>query len=356
MSPLIKLIRPDLRDFIAYSSARDEAKYGKIWLNANESPYDYEYDQIPLNRYPTKQPADILQALANYYQLQPSNILLSRGSDEGIDLLVRLFCTAGRDAILICPPTFGMYSVCAKLQGAKIIEVPLQKTTGFQLDVKQIKQVWDEALKLVFLCSPNNPSGNVLAMADILDLCEYLAGKGMVVVDEAYIDFAEASTLVSAIATYPNLVILRTFSKAFGLASARIGTLLATEELVSWLLKIIAPYPLPALSCAVLWEALTAARLAEVQQHIDVIKTERAILQQRLQELACVKHVWDSSANFLLVETSNAEWVIQRCAAAGIVLRDMSNKIHLENCVRISIGTPLENQQLITVLQQIDRG
>lgn len=360
MLKLTDLIRPDLREFAAYSSARDEAKQGKIWLNANESPYSYEIggeiggeieSQIQINRYPEKQPKKLLEELAKLYKVENSQIVVSRGSDEVIDLLIRLFCSSGKDSIMIFPPTFGMYAVCAKLQAAQVIAVPLLKNKAYQLDLTSIVQQVNPNVKILFLCSPNNPTGNLLNKTDILSLCEKLKYQSIIVVDEAYLEFADAESLSSYIEQYPNLVILRTLSKAYGLAGARCGVLLAQADLVQWILKIMPPYPLPAFTSQLILQTIMAKQ--KVQQQINIIKSERTRLFESLTKLACVKTVWHSDANFLLVETVDAEKVMHICANDGIILRNMHDKPGLENCVRISIGLPAENDQVVALLNKL---
>ena len=188
MNNIDGLIRDDLRNFSPYSSARNEAKAGRVWLNANELPWDSknELEQVSLNRYPGQQPEALINKLAEYYAVDKEQLLLTRGSDEGIDLLVRLFCSAGDDGVIVCPPTFGMYEVCAKIQGAQVFKVPLIKES-FELDLNAVLSQWNPKIKIVFLCSPNNPTGNLISADKIIQLCEKLAGKAIIVVDEAYI-------------------------------------------------------------------------------------------------------------------------------------------------------------------------
>lgn len=348
------LIRPDLREFNAYSSARDEAKQGKIWLNANESPYNFELQEhVLLNRYPEKQPLQLIKLFSELYHVKENQIVLSRGSDEVIDLLIRLFCSAGKDAILTCPPTFGMYAVCAKLQNANVIEVPLSQSSGYQLDLNSIISSWTPAVKIIFLCSPNNPTGNLLQQDDILHLCKTFANKSIVVVDEAYIEYADTTSLSAYINEYKNLVILRTLSKAYGLAGLRCGFLLAAEELVRWILKIIAPYPLPSIIIKMISDTLSSARLKQVEQQIQCVRSERTRLEEALKKMSFVKKIWPSKANFVLVEMQDAETIMHQCSENGIILRSMCNKPGLENCLRISIGLPEENTQLINLLSTL---
>jgi histidinol dehydrogenase len=351
---LTSLIRPDLLHFSAYSSARDEAKEGKIFLNANESPWNHQpIEDIALNRYPEKQPMAVLQQLAELYKLSASQIALFRGSDEAIDLLTRLFCQAGQDAIMICPPTFGMYAICAQLQNAQIVEVPLLKEKGFQLDLSTMLQRWNPAIKLIYICSPNNPTGNVINTADILQLCQEVSGKCMIVVDEAYVDYARTETLQQHLANCDNLAILRTFSKAYGLAGARCGVLLGSSDLIQWMEKIMSPYPLSALTIQAVAQTLSDSSIKKIQQQIAWVKQERDQLYQRLLDFPWIKKVYPSEANYLFVEVKDAPKIMQACMHYGIVLRSFHAKVGLQNCIRITVGLTEENQKLIQVLQGI---
>lgn len=350
MNKLLNLIRPDLRQFSPYSSARDEAKQGKIWLNANELPWDHHDTDMRINRYPEKQPASLVEKISAIYKIAPEQLCLLRGSDEGIDLLTRLFCRAEKDAVMICPPTFGMYAVCARLQGAYIIEVPLNKDDGFQLDIAAMLTCWTPAVKLIFICSPNNPSANTIREADILQLCQTFSGKSIVIVDEAYIEFSLQRSLATCIPKHDNLVVLRTLSKAYGLAGARFGAILAGAELVSWIRAIMAPYPLSSPAIDVIQKSITPERLEKIQAYVACIKQERDYLMEMLKTLPVIKKVWPSEANFILVETTDAKEMMRMCMDQGIVLRNMHDKLGLENCVRISVGTPEENKTLMDCL------
>ena len=316
---ITSLIRPDLLHFSAYSSARDEAKEGTIFLNANESPWDHQpIEAITLNRYPEKQPVAVLQQLAALYKLSAAQIALFRGSDEAIDLLTRLFCRAGQDAIMVCPPTFGMYAICAQLQNAQVVEVPLLKEKGFQLDLPAMLQHWHPAIKLIYICSPNNPTGNVMNSEDILQLCEEFSGKSMIIVDEAYIDYARSEALQQYLAHYDNLAILRTFSKAYGLAGARCGVLLANPELIQWMEKIMSPYPLSALTIQAVAHTLSEPSIKKIQQQIAWVKQERDQLFQQLRALPWVQKVYPSDANYLFLEVNDAPQIMQECMHYGI--------------------------------------
>ncbi len=349
MSTIANLIRPELRDFKQYSSARDEAKNGKVWLNANESPFA----DSALNRYPEKQPATVIKQLAELYKVDVNQLVLSRGSDEVIDLLIRLFCSAGKDSVMICPPTFGMYSVCAQLQHANILEIPLMIEKDFQLDIDAILQRWDPSVKIIFLCSPNNPTGNIIPKCAWQTLCNYFAGKCIVVIDEAYIEFSHEESAAQYINTYNNLVVLKTLSKAYKLAGARCGILLAQAEIVDWVLKIMAPYPVPAPVTSILEQQLTADSLKQTTAQINLIKKERDRVYYYLLNSRYAMRVWPSAANYLLVQTFDAQEIMDLCKKHNIVIRNMHGKLGLDNCVRVSIGLPEENNQLLDVFNGV---
>lgn len=354
MSIIPELIREDLSEFKAYSSAYDEAKEALIRLNANESPWQDDADTSqPMNRYPQKQPPVLLDQLSRLYGVMPEQVAMLRGSDEAIDLLIRLFCRAGRDAILICPPTFGYYAVCAQLQGAAVVEVPLDISNGFQLHLDQIFSTWRPEIKIIFLCSPNNPTGNALLESDVLKICEHFAGKSLVVVDEAYIEFSGAQSLSRFLSDYPNLAILRTFSKAYGLAGARFGTLLAQADLIQWINKIMPPYPLPTPTIETVLKALTPQAMALRHIQIQTICQQRDFMKNHLSAIPIIKQIYPSEANFLLAECVDAEKIFIGCAQQGIILRDLSHKPYLSDCIRITIGTERENSRVIEMINHL---
>lgn len=256
-----KLARQQIQALTPYLSARRIGGSGDVWLNANESPFNNEYktDFARLNRYSDCQPKAMIQAYANYAGVQPEQVLTSRGADEGIELLIRAFCEPNQDVILFCPPTYGMYAISAETFGVERKKVPL--TTDWQLDLPSIEANLDR-VKLVFVCSPNNPTGNLVKRADIIKLLEMTQDRAIVVMDEAYIDFCPEASTVDLLAQYPNLAILRTLSKAFALAGLRCGFTLANAELINVLLKVIAPYPVPVPVAEIAVQALSPAGLA----------------------------------------------------------------------------------------------
>jgi histidinol-phosphate aminotransferase len=357
MNPL-DLVREDLRAFAGYSSARRAGVSGSVWLNANESPWRSPVDHAPidpvpaLNRYPDPQPAALREALARLYGAGPEQLLVGRGSDEAIDLLVRALCRPQLDAVLVTPPVFGMYAVCARLQNAPLLEVPLlDRTSGFTCDFEQVAQLaLQYRAKLVFLCSPSNPTGQALAREDVLQLARRLESSALVVVDEAYVEYADTPSLVVDVAHTPNLAVLRTLSKAHALAGARIGTLVAAPALIALLRNCQAPYPLPAPCVRLALDALAPEPLAQTSERVRRTRTERMRLSAALPALAGVRRVYPSQGNYLLARFDDAEATFLRLLAAGVVVRDMRAAPQLGDALRISIGSAEENDALLAAL------
>jgi histidinol-phosphate aminotransferase len=349
---VLELVRDDLRAFAGYGSARRTGLQGSIWLNANESPWRNVADLLGVNRYPEPQPPALLAALAALYGVDPAQLLVGRGSDEAIDLLVRALCRPQRDAVLVTPPVFGMYAVCARLQGAPCVEVPLQDAeSGFELD---LAAVGDAALaqgaRLVFVCSPSNPTGQALAPEALLALARRLAGRALVVVDEAYIEYADVPSLAGEVRGQPNLAVLRTLSKAHALAAARIGVLIAAPELVALLRNCQAPYPLPTPCVDLALRALQPAALAATTARVAQVRGERERLQQALARLPGVRRVYPSQGNYLLVRCADPDAAFARLLAAGVVVRDMRAAPQLGDALRISIGRPEENDAVLAAM------
>ncbi len=351
VDPVLALVRPDILALAPYSSARKESKGGRVWLDANENPETPAAHQPLLNRYPEPQPADLLAQLAALYKVAPAQCLVTRGSDEGIDLLLRTFCRAGQDAILITPPTYGMYVVAAGIQGAKVVTVPLVRERNYALDTAAVLQAVTPAVKLVFLCSPNNPTGGLLDRADVLAVVRTLAGRAVVVVDEAYVDFSGQPSLAAEIPANPNLVVLRTLSKAFGLAGARVGTTIADPAVIAVLQKVIAPYPVPAPVVAAAVVALKPAGLDAARESVRQLVAERLRLLAALPKIPAVKRVWPSDTNYILVEVADAARAMAAGRAAGVIWRDRSKDV--PNSIRITVGTAEENNQTLEVLARV---
>lgn len=348
IAQVLALVRPEILSLAPYSSARKEAHGGKVWLDANENPLTPHAGAPRLNRYPEPQPPEIVSRLAALYGVTPDRVLVTRGSDEGIDLLVRAFCRAGQDSILITPPTYGMYSVAAGIQGAGVVAVPLVREKDFSLDADAVLAAVTPAVKLVFLCSPNNPTGQLLDRDSVLRIVETLAGRAVVVIDGAYAEFAGAPSLTEELRSHANLVLLRTLSKAFGLAGARVGVTLAAPELIAVLQKIIAPYPIPTPVAQAALAALAPDAIAAERRAVLEILAERRRLAAELPRLPFVRQVWPSDANFLLVEVDDSARVMQLARATGLVIRDRSKDV--PNTVRITIGSRAENDFALETL------
>jgi histidinol-phosphate aminotransferase len=349
---VLGLARPELLQLKPYSSARMEAGQATVMLNANESPYaPFDDDDSRLNRYPEPQPQALLQRLAREYGIENDQLFLGRGSDEAIDLLIRAFCRCGRDAVLISPPTFGMYAVAAGVQGAAVVSVPLQATNDFALDVDAVLHAANKApVKLVFVCTPNNPTGGQVPAAQIRRLAAELSGQALIVVDEAYAEFAPGASLAPEVSIIANLVVLRTLSKAYGLAGARLGVMIAAPDIIQLVRRIMAPYPVPS-PCATAALAIfdkepTRLREARLAQTLD----ERARLYAALSAHPAVLQVWPSAANFLAFRVADAHATWRALADQGVVVRDVSHYLGLANCLRVSVGTPEENDRFLAGL------
>lgn len=349
-SPL-DLARPEILALQAYEHASWEP--GLERLHANELPWRSDGDDTDagLNRYPEPQPRELVNRLAALYEVDPAKVLVGRGSDEAIDLLTRAFCRAGQDSIVICPPTFGMYAVAARIQGADVVCVPLRADRGFAIDTEALLKSCTERVKLVYLCSPNNPTGNLIDESVILDIVGKLAGRALVVVDEAYIEFAGVPSVARHIERFPHLVVLRTLSKAYALAGARCGVLIGIPELAALLRKVIPPYSLTQMTIESTLRVLQQDSLAVTRARIETILGERSKLAAALAKTPGVTKVWPSATNFLLVEFSAPEKALRAAHSARLLLRDVRSNPGLENAVRISIGTPEQNQRLIEALQ-----
>lgn len=350
---VLDLARPEIRAMQPYSSARMEASGGQVFLNANESAWaPVGDDGLGCNRYPEPQPAALVEALAALYGVRREQLLVGRGSDEAIDLLVRAFCRAGEDAILIQPPTFGMYAVCARIQNAGVIEVVLKE--DFTLDVDAILAAMAPAVKLVFICTPNNPTGQLVPRASVEQLAQALAGRALLVVDEAYVEFTDAggASVADLIDRYDHLAVLRTLSKAWALAGARIGSLLANAEVIALLKRIMPPYPLPLPCVEAALIALSGWGQVNARNHVAIVRNQRARMQEALRRLPGVREVLPSQANFLAVRFDDAAAVYHQLLAAGIVVRDVRRYPNLGDALRITIGTPEENDRVLDVLRK----
>lgn len=352
MTWLSNLMRPDLRDLAAYSSARSEAGgfVPSIGIDANEFPWPPFGSVSNLclpNRYPEPQPEALLQRLAAVWNISSDHILLGRGSDEGIDVLLRLFCRAGEDHIMICPPTYGMYKVAASIQGAGVVKVPLN--TDWQLDVPTILKTCTAKTKLIFIPTPNAPIGHVIKADDLRTLCKERAEQSLIIADEAYVEFMDNPRgMLDDLKNYPNLVILRTLSKAHALAGERVGTVIASPAIISALRKVLAPYPLTQSSIRAALDTLSPNGLIQNAERRKVLVSERERLAKLLPQSSLVTNVFPSVANFLLVQTTDSKAFMQKLKTFGILPRDRHSDI--PNTVRVSIGTPDENNMILKAL------
>jgi histidinol-phosphate aminotransferase len=339
-----QLVRPTILKLKPYSSARDDFKgSASVYLDANENPYPSDF-----NRYPDPHQQKLKTKIAAIKNIPTENIFVGNGSDEPIDLLFRAFCEPGVDNVLIPEPTYGMYTVSANINNIAIKTISL--TPDFDLDVDAISKVWDKNSKLLFLCSPNNPSGNLLSEEKIIQLLNSF--PGLVVVDEAYIDFTKQPGFLSKISDYANLVVLQTLSKAWGLASLRIGMCFAQPEIIQVLNKIKPPYNISGINQQLAEKALN--EVGRKEENVQEIITQREWLKNELNELSSVRQVYPSEANFLLVKIDGAREKYQQLIQTGVVVRDRSSVILCQDCLRITVGTPAENQQLIASLKKLE--
>lgn len=340
-----KLVRPNVQQLVPYSSARDEfSGTAEVWLDANENCLDTGF-----NRYPDPYQRELKAALAALKSVDPTQLLLGNGSDEVIDLLYRAFCQPGKDKVIVMPPTYGMYQVCAGINDVDVIKVPLNEQFQPNLDALQ-RHMQQPDVKLLFCCSPNNPTGNVMDVAVIKQLA---AGfNGLVVVDEAYIDLCPHQSVLPLLGQIPNLVVLQTFSKAWGLAGLRLGMAYASSAIISILNKIKPPYNINA------YTQQQGLRLLQQEQqqvaHYRALITEqRTWLTEQLQQLAMVRRVYPSEANFVLAVFDQPDVVYNHLAGHGVVVRNRNSQV--AGSLRITIGTPAENQQLMHLLKEMKR-
>jgi histidinol-phosphate aminotransferase len=350
MSWLVERARPDIQALAPYSHAAWEPSLTR--MHANELPWrvDGDASAAGLNRYPEPQPPPLVNGLARLYDVAPNQVLVGRGSDEAIDLLMRVYCRAGVDNVIICPPTFGMYGVAARIQGAEVRAVPLKADAGFALDEAALLARVDDNTKLVFVCSPNNPTANVVQPEQLLRIARVLAPRALLVVDEAYIDFAPVESLCRWLDEVPGLAILKTLSKAHGLAGARVGALIAAPEVIALARKVIPPYAITELTVETVSPLLEPAAVERMRARVAQLLQERARLAEGLARSPLIAKVWPSDANFLLVDSSNPAEVLARVRSAGLIIRDVRQPA-LPNSLRISVGTPEQNNRVLESLK-----
>ena len=346
MSWVVEIARPEILSLKPYAHAAWEPDLTR--LHANELPWRTPGDdsRAGLNRYPEPQPATLVERLAALYEVSPTRVLACRGSDEAIDLLVRTFCRPELDAVLVCPPTFGMYAIAAQIQGAAVLSVPL-RSADFSLDDVALLRSAASQVKIVFLCSPNNPTGNLLDQQAILRIARKLAGRALVVVDEAYLEFAGAVSLARHTPRHSNLCVLRTLSKAHGLAGARLGTLIADPEIIKLTRKVIPPYAISQLTVELALRLLDATNAPAREERIAMIGSERQRVSRTLAASALVARVWPSAANFVLAEFKDAATALARARSAKFLVRDARGYPELQEALRITIGASAQNTRLL---------
>jgi histidinol-phosphate aminotransferase len=354
---VLDLVRPDLRDFGGYGSARKTGLKGRVWLNANESPWPSPADPgLGLNRYPEPQPAALRARLAALYGVPEDALLMTRGSDEGIDLLTRALCRAEREAVLVAPPVFGMYAVSARVQAAPVVAVPLVDADGvFRFDVDAALRALELSvakapIKILYVCSPGNPTGAAVPLAEIERLLAGVAGRAIVVVDEAYAEYSTQPSALTLRPRFAHLVVLRTLSKAYALAGARLGITIGDPALVRVLNAIAPPYPLASPAVALALEAVSEAAADEAKRRAGRVVAERARISAALEGHAGIRRVYASDANYLLVRFDDPEAAFQGLLAAGVVVRDQRAQPGLQDALRITIGSAEENDAMLAAL------
>jgi len=343
-----RLAREELLAMTPYQSARRIGGTGDIWLNANESPF--VNTQPGYNRYPEFQPTQLIENYCRYAQLAQSQVLASRGADEAIELLIRTFCVPGVDRITICTPTYGMYAISAATCNVAVNTVPL--TSDWQLDPQLTEKL--DGSKLLFICNPNNPTGSTLTPAQLEPIIAQLEQQCLVVVDEAYIEFSPELSMASLIEKYDNLVVLRTLSKAFGLAGLRCGFMLSNIDVIDLAKKVIAPYPIPAPVGDIAGEALTISGIQKMNTQVAQLNHLGQQFSQQVATLAGVDSVYHSGANFVLVRFTDDSWFTE-IGNAGIVVRNQSHVETLQYCLRFSIGNEVEMSRLCETLTKISK-
>ena len=342
---LQNIVRDNIRALKPYATARHEYKgVASIYLDANENAYGTPVEGN-YNRYPDPNQVSLTRAIAKLKGINDNNLLLGHGSDELIDLAFRIFCEPGRDHVIICPPTYGMYGVSANINNIGIKEIPL--TVRYQLDVENILTAIEETTRIIFICSPNNPTGNIMNADDIRRICSSF--NGIVLLDEAYIDFALQGSFAPELQQYPNLIIIQTLSKAWGMAGLRLGLGIASAEIIELFKKVKPPYNINQCAQDLALDALKNKE--KVIDWIDKLKENRKRLMDGLKQFLFIENIYPSSANFILVKVKNANELYQFLSAKGIIVRNRHNLKECSNCLRITIGTEKENKALIDTLK-----
>ena len=354
---ILDLARPELRTLVPYTPGAYEPTC--IRMNANESPYRALGDTTSrgLNIYPPPRPWELRDQLAEQYSVPAEQILVTRGSSEAIDVLIRGFCSARKEEIVICPPTFDMYRLYAGIQDVDATEIPLIRNADprldFALDTKTLINALNKRTKLVFICSPNNPTGRSTAASEIEAVCKATNGRALVILDEAYLEFSDKKSLQSLQERYEHVVCLRTLSKFVSLAGVRCGALIATPKLIEFLGSVLPPYTFPTPSIELALKALSTDSLKISMERNTLLRTERARLAAKLKSIPAVTKIWPSDANFLLIEVQNRKEFSEATQRSGILVRTFEEQKSLEQCVRITIGRPEDNDFLLEALSML---
>jgi histidinol-phosphate aminotransferase len=352
---VLDLARPHLRGVEAYKSARSLAAEAEVFLDANESPRVLHEDYAGLNRYPAPQPPGIVREAQRYYGVPAERIVVTRGADEGIDLLVRSFVDPGREEILITPPTYGVYAIAARLHGARVAEAPLDAARGFAFDsARVLAAARSGPVKLVFVCRPNNPTGSGVPLEAVEALAADLSERALVVVDEAYLEFSTSPSATALIERFPNVVVLKTLSKAWGLAGARCGFLIADAAVAALMQVVRAPYPISAAAARAVEAVFNKEGEAAMRRSVADILAQRTRLAAALARLPCVIEVLPSEGNFFVARFKDPAAALTALRARGILVRDRSSELGLTGGVRVTVGTAEENGRLIAALETLD--
>jgi len=325
-----------------------------VRLNANEAPETHWFasDALPLNRYPEARPHDLCARLAQLYGIPEDSLLVTRGSSEAIDIIIRTFCRANQDSVISMPPTFELYPYFAKIQGAECIAVPLHEET-FSVDCDAILNSCKGDTKLIFFCSPNNPTGSSVRATDILRVADDRRGKSIIVVDEAYIEFSAQDSLAEFATTHENLIVLRTLSKAYALAGARCGAAISNPEIIATASGVLPPFSFATPVVHSVLEALAEKRLIQAKQYVEEAVVERKRIYTTLVEFDCVEKVWPTDGNFLLARLKDQQAILDGLNARKMLIRGYGEHQRLKDCVRITVGTPAENDALLSAINAI---
>ena len=341
------LVRPEVLNLKPYVPAKNIQD--SVRLNANESPYCVT-DQAKkdgLNLYPDAVPIKIRKRISQYLDMDEENCVITRGSTEAIDVLLRVFCQPNIDEIIIFPPTFEMYQFYAAIQGVSIKSIPLLEAKNYEINLELLGSELCTQSKLIFIPSPSNPTGQTISKDSIFKACDMAKDFGLVVLDLAYIEFADEDITKEILTTYSNVVVLRTLSKAFGLAGSRCGVLLASSEISNYVMRVLPPYSFSKPAEKSILEALTENGIKTSKLNINEIIKERMYLEEAFTNIGCIKKIYKSSANFILVQVKNADRFCDKAKEYGLLLRNVSYQPTLSNCVRITVGTRKQNDLLI---------